>query len=396
MKHNLAKVLGLEQRIDERVTFNPTEDQIQQSQAEEFHQYLDYHKQATEVSLEAVSSAYAFGSVIQKNNSTDKTTYELLKVAVEQLKEKTGVKARSVALESISKANYKTEALEGIKDFIVKVIKAIKDAFFSMVDKVKAFFKTLFDRNKAIEKEADEIAKDAAKLDTISSSENDNSFVSEETLKYIGSYSGIDRDALTTIKDFKKKVTTAFNTISRYTYEAKYPESPIDGPFKIHPVDIEDGELIGTVFPMGRFEYVLFFKDNKLDLDVTLARNPSGISADYIQLKDIRDVIPAQIKDLISEINKRTKAMDQHLVDRQEWIKNDESYFASHAQDFEGRQEELKALRENFNDIIEYVKSCIAAHAKLCAFLHKTCSVFLTYMREYIDNVKSRSSHNPQ
>lgn len=159
MKHNLAKVLGLEQLTDERVTFNPSQEQIEQMQSEEFHQYLEDHQQATEVALEAIGSAHAFGAIIQKNNSTDKTTYELLKVAVEQLKEKTGVVTQKVALENADALNYKQESLQDIKNFIIKVMQAIKKAFFAMVDKIKAFFKGLFGKAQKVEESTDELLK---------------------------------------------------------------------------------------------------------------------------------------------------------------------------------------------------------------------------------------------
>lgn len=161
MKHNLAKVLGLEQLTDERVTFNPSQDEIEQTQVKEFHQYLEDHQQATDVALEAISSAHAYGQIIQKNNSTDKTTYELLKVAVEQLKEKTGVYTQGMALESTSSISYKQESLQDIKDFIKKVWEAIKKAFFAMINKVKAFVESLFDKSKKTKQTLDE-AKDAA------------------------------------------------------------------------------------------------------------------------------------------------------------------------------------------------------------------------------------------
>lgn len=166
MKNNLAKVLGLEEYNQEpNIRVEPTEDEVIEIQQDKFEQEMSDHREATTEALEAIGNAQALASVIARNNSQDKTAYELLKVAVEQLKEKTGVKTQSVSLESLDKGSYKTEALQDIKNFIAKVIKAIKDAFFAMWEKVKAFFKGLFDRNKSIEKEADQIAKDAAELE---------------------------------------------------------------------------------------------------------------------------------------------------------------------------------------------------------------------------------------
>lgn len=166
MKHNLAKVLGMEEYNEEpNIRVEPTEDEVIQIEQDKFVQEMADHSEATAEALEAIGNAHELAQVISRNDSTDKTTYELLKVAVEQLKEKTGVKTQSVSLESLDKTSYKTEALQDIKAFVEKIWEAIKKAFFAMVEKVKAFFKGLFDRNKSIEKEADEIAKDAAELE---------------------------------------------------------------------------------------------------------------------------------------------------------------------------------------------------------------------------------------
>lgn len=157
MKQNLAKVLGMEEYNEEpNIRVEPTEDEVIQIQQDKFEQEMGDHQEATTEALEAIGNAQALASVISRNNSTDKTTYELLKVAVEQLKEKTGVKTTSVSLEGLDKYSYKTESLQDIKNFIVKVWEAIKKAFFAMVDKVKNFVKSLFDRTKKTEEQLKE------------------------------------------------------------------------------------------------------------------------------------------------------------------------------------------------------------------------------------------------
>ena len=165
MKQNLAKVLGMEEH-NQRTQSLPSEEQLLQQSQTDMEQYLEGHQQATEVALEAIGNAQALAGVIACNDSTDKTTYELLKVAVEQLKEKTGVVTQSTALESIDRHNYKTEALQDVKEFIKKVWEAIKKAFFAMVDRVKAFFKGLLDRSKVIEKKAEEVKEDIKEFES--------------------------------------------------------------------------------------------------------------------------------------------------------------------------------------------------------------------------------------
>lgn len=157
MKHNLAKVLGLEEYNEEpNIRVEPTEDEVIQIEQDKFVQEMADHSEATTEALEAIGNAQALASVIARNDSTDKTTYELLKVAVEQLKEKTGVKTESVSLESLDKTSYKTEGLQDIKKTVVAIWEAIKKAFFSLIDKVKNFLKTMFGQNKKTEEKLDQ------------------------------------------------------------------------------------------------------------------------------------------------------------------------------------------------------------------------------------------------
>ena len=156
MKNNLAKVLGLEEYNEEpNIRVEPTEDEIIQIEQDNFVQDMADHSEATTEALEAIGNAQELASVIARNDSQDKTAYELLKVAVEQLKEKTGVYTQSVSLESLDKGSYKTEALEDVKKFISKVWEAIKKAFFAMWEKVKNFVKSLFGNNKKAKESLD-------------------------------------------------------------------------------------------------------------------------------------------------------------------------------------------------------------------------------------------------
>lgn len=157
MKRNLAKVLGLEEYNEEpNLRVEPTEDEVIQIQQDNFQKEMSDHEEATTEALEAIGNAQAFARVIARNNSQDKTAYELLKVAVEQLKEKTGVKTQSVSLESLDKTNYKAEALEDVKRVAAAIWAAIKKAFFAMLDKVKAFIENLFSKNEKIKDNIDE------------------------------------------------------------------------------------------------------------------------------------------------------------------------------------------------------------------------------------------------
>ena len=164
MKKNLAKVLGMEE-FDQASAPAPSEDQVVQQQIEELSQHIQQTNEATDVALESIGNALQLQSIIEQNNSTDKTTYDVLRVAVEQLKERTGVYTSSVSLEDISPLNYRTEGIEDIKKFAVKVWETIKKALAAMWEKIKGFFNTLFDKEKIVKKEAEEAVKEAEEFE---------------------------------------------------------------------------------------------------------------------------------------------------------------------------------------------------------------------------------------
>lgn len=156
MKKNLAKVLGLEE-LQEVAPPTPSDEQVMQQHIDDVSQCMQQTADATEVALESISNALQLQSVIQNNNSTDPTAYAVLRTAVEQLKERTGVKTQTVALEDLSPLSYKTEAMEDIKKFAAKVWEAIKKAFAAMWEKIKAFFSWIFDKSTRLEKKAEEV-----------------------------------------------------------------------------------------------------------------------------------------------------------------------------------------------------------------------------------------------
>jgi hypothetical protein len=156
MKKNLAKVLGLEE-LQEVAPPAPSDEQVMQQQTTELSDYMQQTADATEVALESISNALQLQSVIQNSSSTDPTAYAVLRTAVEQLKERTGVKTQTVALEDLSPLSYKTEAIEDIKKFAAKVWEAIKKAFAAMWEKIKAFFSWMFNKSASLEKKAEEV-----------------------------------------------------------------------------------------------------------------------------------------------------------------------------------------------------------------------------------------------
>ena len=158
MKKNLAKVLGMEE-LQEVAPPEPSEEQVMQQQLTDVTEHIQQTADATDVAIESIGNALELQRVIQSSNSTDPVTYAVLRKALEQFKERTGVYTEHVALESLSPLNYKTEGIEDIKKFIAKVWEAIKKAFFIMVEKVKAFIKAIFKSNKITEDKLDKAKK---------------------------------------------------------------------------------------------------------------------------------------------------------------------------------------------------------------------------------------------
>jgi hypothetical protein len=267
MKRNLAKVLGLEQYNEEpNIRVHPTDDEIIQIQSDNLYRDLADHSQATTEALEAISNAQALASVINKSNTQDKTAYELLKVAVEQLKEKTGVKTTGVALESINELNYKQESLQDVKNFIRQVLAAIKKAFLFMIDKIGEFVKTLLDRNKrakeSLAKAADKNAEYIEEIKRVPDSPNSNK-------KYSGDY----------FKSYPEKETASNTTAQKQQYTYKFSRKVADA--------------IGT----------------KQASDFTVSTINSGLNFTYKELENLVDsIIDVKLDVIAQEFSNISKA----------------------------------------------------------------------------------------
>ena len=164
MKKNLAKMLGMEE-MQQSTVAEPSYNQQADTKIQEIGQVFDQTQYATDVALESIVSATQLMNVVANNNSTDKVAYSVLKTAVEQLKERTGVYTSSVALEDLSPLNYKSEGIEDIKKFVAKVWEAIKKALSFVKEKVKEFFAWIFKTKTDVVKQAEEAQKKADELE---------------------------------------------------------------------------------------------------------------------------------------------------------------------------------------------------------------------------------------
>ena len=166
-KSNLAKVLGMEdmQQSQSNVIRQPSYEQEADQKIQDIGEVFEQTQYATDVALESIVSANRLMSVVANNNSTDKTAYAVLKTAVEQLKERTGVYTTSTALEDLSPLNYKSEGIEDIKKFVAKVWDAIKKALSFVKEKVKEFFAWIFKTKTDVVKQAEEAEKQAEELE---------------------------------------------------------------------------------------------------------------------------------------------------------------------------------------------------------------------------------------
>ena len=164
MKKNLAKMLGMEE-MQQPTVAEPSYEQQADTKIQEIGQVFDQTQYATDVALESIASATQLMNVVADNNSTDKVAYSVLKTAVEQLKERTGVYTSSVALEDLSPLNYKSEGIEDIKKFVAKVWEAIKKALSFVKEKVKEFFAWMFKAKTDVVKQAEEAQKKADELE---------------------------------------------------------------------------------------------------------------------------------------------------------------------------------------------------------------------------------------
>lgn len=469
MKNNLAKVLGLEEYNQEpNIRVEPTEDEVIQIQQDKFVQDMADHSEATTEALEAIGNAQALASVIARNDSQDKTAYELLKVAVEQLKEKTGVKTESVSLENIDKTSYKTEALQDVKNFIVKVWEAIKKAFFSMWDKIKAFFKGLFNRNKSIEKEADEIAKDAAELEKemnkapkteeqaknyssdyfgikknyfeetkgggalalgytpgttnktnvggfktsdkdVDYSDNEydrlpgakgdgeasqRNFFSSEVISLLGvPKKANSSDIETSLFDFRRKIREVYVEIINQINKFDPEDIRVTGSLEVKKPEAKDEVLLSGKFPIGKYGYELKIKDSKLDITFKIASDKQQYELPYTAPWTIREKHVAFISDLTRIAAAQEGTINKLMERKKKFIEHAERMIEKYPEDYEDKQGEIKAMRDAFKESMVFVQSCISAQVKLSAFVQKTCSAILLYMRQSINNIRRRLGH---
>lgn len=227
-------MLGIEE-MQQSTVAEPSYNQQADTKIQEIGQVFDHTQYATDVALESIASATQLMNVVANNNSTDKVAYSVLKTAVEQLKERTGVYTSSVALEDLSPLNYKSEGIEDIKRFVAKVWEAIKKALSFVKEKVKEFFAWIFKAKTDVVKQAEEAEKQADELEKEIRKAPKNA---EEAKKYKSDYfvkpSALGYTEGTTNKTFDKD--QKFNT------NDKQPE--YSGNFDKNTKEYDDAEPV--------------------------------------------------------------------------------------------------------------------------------------------------------
>ena len=434
MKQNLAKVLGMEEHAQQVPAVLSEEQKLQQSQTD-MEQYLEGHQQATEVALEAIGNAQEFAYVIGKNNSQDKATYELLKVAVEQLKEKTGVYAQSTALESIDRHNYKTEALQDVKEFIKKVWEAIKKAFFSMVDKVKAFFKTRFTfgkkvevkvrtaqddieefekelkkqgeafvrdfeaaAEKAMDKAKETLAKKSEELKKSRTVPEFEDTYSEKIKRFIGiPMKNKGKKTYTAIADLSTSIQILHSelksTYADYTLEPPYMDKSGRATPPSQWRDLKDEVRWKNKFNTGVYSCTLSIKDKKVLLEL----NDDGQDEFYLgytSTSHSKEYILPISKELIELANESDKAIMGYLDKISKDVNKYDSVTESKkgADDYEFAKEQLDEYKRYFSSYQQYIQSCVAAIGNLSKFTLQVADAVVEYVNETIEISKTITS----
>lgn len=432
MKNNLAKVLGLEEYNQEpNIRVEPTEDEVIQIQQDNFEQEMSDHQEATTEALEAIGNAQALASVIARNDSQDKTAYELLKVAVEQLKEKTGVKTQSVSLESLDKGSYKTEALEDVKKFISKIWEAIKKAFFAMVDKVKAFVKMLFSSNKKTEDKLDEASKAneefVKEAKNVPDSPNSNK-------EYKGDYFKAEKTAPATqapkaakqyhqfkpsravadmIGTREASAFTASNVSSRIKSLYSKLEDLVDSIISLKlEVIAQEYERQNKDYSQGGIappSYVSYLKDAKIDRFIDVDLGPDlqviilatenaqvKVGSDFVGNRHVLAIDPEELSgDVFPYLSKITKLTDKLTENSNRYEKSMSAFFKSQEQIYnsiqgdqeqsQGRIETIKSGNEWFKKL---VSNLIRITAEIVRYMNSFVSAFSDYSKQNIQHFK--------
>lgn len=424
MKTNLAKVLGLEQHTDERVTFNPSEDDIQQQEVKEFHQYLEDHQQATEVALEAIGSAHAYGEIIQKNNSTDKTTYELLKVAVEQLKEKTGVVTQGTALESLDPVNYKTEGLQDIKKVVVTIWTAIKKAFFTMVDKVKEFIKSLFGKSAKVKESLDEAqeqskefskeAKAAPKTEGDKRDYNEDYFkrhssnppppfsVGKEISQFIGTVNESDFN----IKKVSKSIEKFYSDLSDYAHELRMVNLvPLTWRYENTNREFLLGKNSGTPNYDSNFDSSKLSKSvgGFLGPAITFTVSEAAIAEVSINYNDpvrhVQPIDPVEMQEeddifyYLTKIHKFSEELAGEMKNMEnemtKFFKEQEKHYNGINTDDESARAKIEQIKKNNNQFLQLSKGVLMLKSRVVTYAYEFVKAFSNYIKANIAYYKA-------
>lgn len=433
MKKNLARMLGMEEMQQASI---PSETRV--NEVDNLEQFLGNHTQANSEALECISNAIQLQSIIQQNNSTDKTTYDVLKVAVEQLKQRTGVFTQGLALENLNSLSYKQESLEDMKAFITKVWEAIKKAFAAMWEKIKSFFSKLFDKDKSIakeEKETEELYNSFQKAESKMASlgytegttnktfvksgdfntgekqpeysgnfdKNETPFkggdtyakaYTEKVKRYLGWDSSVAKHS-----GYSRKLTDHISQLSKILDSLDYRGKALEESFK------KDYTTAATVF-----ESVYNSKD-LLGVDISITKDSLvfDISFNYHEHASVK-VYPFQTLNIVANAQKPThsyieptgklltksssvleeysrslknvKEVLDIISKRQLSIPNEDNISDQEKSEL---FEEMKSVQKEYTVYTEYIKSLILCASKFHAYLQEFHLAILLYVRETIN-----------
>lgn len=393
MKKNLAKVLGME----EYPIIEGNQTHIQELNTLNVEQDMDNFNYAASEALEAISNAYELGTVIAMNNSQDTTTYNVLKVAVEQLKKRTGVVSRSVCFEDMNKLNYRAEALQDVKAFIVKTWEAIKKALAVVWEKIKAFFASIFNRSKEQKKEVEELKKEIKDLPKSVVGVVDEKFTiySDSVYKYIGIPANGSSDPSNVIRLMDAHLDTVAELILNADDQSRTAWRDIgsidqSGKITIPEVDLSDKSIDKGKFKLGVYKYELKISDGLLLTEILQDDSVSKFKPFTIPSQNLLKMLLESMTADIDNILKYGNIVEYFYKETKLDVEKREAILTSKSSDYMvENKDSINKLRNNFNAALKFNKSAMSSGAKLNLFKQKTIDAGIQYVKQsiaYSDN----------
>jgi hypothetical protein len=230
--------------------------------------------------------------------------------------------------------------------------------------------------------------------DPLGASGSGSEYYSVIVYNYLGAPNSTPHTALDRrIKQFSDQVNGLQSKLSLLVSSVKYGAAYPKGGIDIPELPYGSKDIDKRAFAIGNHNYELLVEDYKIKLNISSSGSVDKYGIQTTPLADIKNKFVPLISDLTAIVETGGKFIDEEFKRAEEWIAHQESTIEENNENFEGKNEQLVLLRENFTKVLEYVQSGVRAHAALSRYIQVTCKAILMYMRQRINNIKRKYEH---